>query len=95
MASLSKRYREITTANCGMWDTRQMTAIALTQDGQHVISTSRDCSLKVWDLKNGDIFASFSADSSLLTCAVSPDGMTIVAGTALGRMHFLRLEGMS
>ena len=75
--------------------TRQITSIALTSDGQRALSTSLDCSLKVWDLKNGNTIASFSSDSALLTCAVAPDGITIVAGAALGQVHFLRLAEMS
>ncbi|HLP92165.1 MAG TPA: hypothetical protein VK184_26690 [Nostocaceae cyanobacterium] len=30
----------------------------------------------------------------LTCCAVAPDGVTIVAGEASGRLHFLRLQGM-
>jgi len=72
--------------------TGQITAITLTPDGQRALSTSLDCSLKVWDLKNGNAIASFNSDGALLTCAVAPDGLTIVAGTALGRVHLLRLK---
>jgi hypothetical protein len=48
---------------------------------------------KVWDLESGEKIASFMGDSALKACAVAPDGVTIISGEALGRMHLLRLEG--
>jgi hypothetical protein len=40
----------------------------------------------------GPSAARFFADSAMTACAVAPDGRTIVAGEASGRVHFLRLE---
>jgi hypothetical protein len=51
--------------------------------------------LKLWNLEQGTAMASFAADSPLWTCAALPDEVTIVAGRALGRVHLLRLEGVS
>jgi WD40 repeat protein len=52
--------------------------------------------IKVWDLKSKRTLVSFWVDTNALeTCAVSPDGLTIVAGDSLGRVHFLRLEGFN
>jgi WD40 repeat protein len=68
-------------------------AIALTPDGRRAVSASRDNTLKIWDLESGSLIASFTGESSILACAVAPDDMTIVAGEASGRVHFLRLEG--
>jgi WD40 repeat protein len=68
-------------------------AVALSPDGTRVISGSDDHTLKVWHLDTGEVIASFTGDSPLFCCAFAPDGMTIVAGDALGRMPFLRLEG--
>jgi hypothetical protein len=36
---------------------------------------------------------SFIGESSINCCAISPDGLTIVAGEKSGRVHFLSLEG--
>ncbi len=70
-------------------------ALALTLDGKRVISASYDSTLKVWNLETREIIVTFTGDNSLLCCTVALDGLTIVAGDNLGRMHFLRMEGLS
>ncbi|MFP5272998.1 WD40 repeat domain-containing protein [Coleofasciculus sp.] len=67
-------------------------SVAVTPDGKRVVSGAEDYTLKVWDLETRKIVASFKGDGELLACAVAPDGITIVAGEASGRLHFLRLE---
>ena len=42
--------------------------------------------------ESGEASASFIGDGALFCCAVASDGITIVAGEASGRLHFLRLE---
>jgi hypothetical protein len=49
--------------------------------------------VKLWHLDAGEVITSFTDYSSLFYCAFAPDRVTILAGDALGRMHFLRLEG--
>jgi hypothetical protein len=46
-------------------------------------------------LDSGEVMATFIGDGALNCCAVAPDGVTIVAGEASGRVHFLRLEGVA
>lgn len=74
--------------------TRRVNALAITQDGRYLLSASHDLFLKVWDLGSGQVVASFIGESSLLACAVAPDGRTVVAGEQSGQVHILRLEGV-
>ena len=69
-------------------------AVAVTADGKRAISGSDDNTLKLWNLETAEVIASFTGESPINCCAVARDGVTIVAGEASGRMHFLRLEGM-
>ena len=69
-------------------------AVAIAPDGKTAISASSDTTLKIWDLLTGKEVASFSGDGRFNCCAFAPDGVTVVAGDASGRVHFLRLEGM-
>ncbi|MTJ40872.1 WD40 repeat domain-containing protein, partial [Dolichospermum sp. UHCC 0406] len=67
-------------------------AVAVTADEKWVISGSYDNTVKVWNLETGEEIATFIGDSPFYSCAVTPDGLTIVAGDAAGRVHFLKLE---
>jgi WD40 repeat protein len=69
-------------------------AVAVAPDGRRALSASDDATLKVWDLDSGRIVTSFPAEAPFLSIAVGPDGLTLVAGDALGRVHFLRIEGI-
>ena len=66
--------------------------LAITADGQRLVSSSDDHTLKMWDLQTGSAIASFGGDGPLLSCSVAPDGLTILAGTDSGRLHFLSVE---
>ena len=74
--------------------TNTITDIAVTTNGDLLISASSDNTLKVWDLEKQKVIANFTGDSRLNCCAIAPDGITIVAGEASGRLHFLRLENI-
>jgi len=67
-------------------------SLSLLPDGRHCVSGSWDKTLKAWDLNTGETIATYSSEGELACCAVSPDGVTVVAGGASGRMHFVRLE---
>ena len=68
-------------------------AVAYAPDGKRAISASGDHTLKLWNLETGKEIHTFTGESSMKTCDFAPDGVTIVAGDKLGRVHFLRLEG--
>lgn len=72
----------------------QVLGVSVFYDGSKAVSVGSDRTLKIWDLDTGDAIASFTADSTLLTCTVTPDNTTIVAEDSLGCVHFLRLEDM-
>ncbi|MEM9538285.1 MAG: hypothetical protein AAGA60_02110, partial [Cyanobacteria bacterium P01_E01_bin.42] len=67
-------------------------AVSITPDGKQAISASDDNTLKIWDLETVKILASFTGESGILSCAITPDRKTIVAGEQSGRVHFLRWE---
>ena len=69
-------------------------AVAIAPNGKIAVSGSSDKTLKIWDLLSGKEVASFRGDYGFNCCAIAPDGVTVVASDALGRVHFLRLEGM-
>ena len=88
--------------------TKLITSIILSPCDRYIISISEDYTLKVWDfekllnqltdddsendLNNYSEIATFTGDSEITTCAISPD-MIIVAGEKSGRVHFLELCG--
>jgi len=69
--------------------------VLISPDGQIAISAAEDKVLKMWNLQSGDEIASFIGESDMKAIAVASDGKTIVAGDTSGRVHFLRLEGLS
>ncbi len=60
--------------------------------GRQVVSGSEDKPLKVWDLETGALICTFNCEGSVDCAAVVPHGRTFVAGDAVGRVYFLRLE---
>jgi len=73
--------------------TRWIKAVAVTPDGKRAILILENL-LKVWDLETREAIATFTAESSLISCTLAPDGGTVVAGEMNGRVHFLRMEGV-
>ncbi|MBI4752507.1 MAG: WD40 repeat domain-containing protein, partial [Acidobacteria bacterium] len=72
--------------------TSWVTAVVVLPDGRRLVSASSDHTLKVWDVETRQALLTYFGDAPFLSCAVSPDGKTIFAGDALGRIHFLKLE---
>jgi WD40 repeat protein len=64
--------------------------VIVTPDRHHLISTSEDRTVKVWDLQNCMVVATFTGESPMRSCAYGPEKHTIIAGEQGGRIHFLR-----
>jgi WD40 repeat protein len=64
--------------------------VAVTPDGCRAFSASADHTLRVWHLESGEETAAFPGESAMVSCALIPDGRTVVAGDELGGVHFLR-----
>ena len=72
--------------------TDDVRAVAVTADGHRAISAGNDGTVRVWDLQTGQLLAAFHGEAPVLSCAVTVDGTTVVAGDRFGRVHILRWE---
>ena len=64
-------------------------------DGKRVTSIANDGAVKIWDLLTGYEVASFIGESAIRCCAISPNGLAVIAGEESGRVHFLQIEGLN
>ena len=69
----------------------EVNGVALSADGRLAVSASRDKTLRMWDLESGAVLATFTCDAEAYSCAFL-DGRKLIAGDAIGRVHFLCLE---
>jgi WD40 repeat protein len=68
-------------------------AVAVTADGQRIVSSGTEHTLRVWDLASGTELAYWVADTRVLSCAAhSHDPTTFVYGDADGRVAVLSLR---
>jgi WD40 repeat protein len=86
---------EADEVNCFLHSTRNTKDLlmATTADGNLQVWASGDETLKVWNVSARQFIANFTGESEIKCCAIASDELTIVAGEASGRLHFLRLEG--
>jgi WD40 repeat protein len=61
-------------------------SIAISPDGQTLVSGSMDETIKVWHLQTGELIRTIKANSkwhsdAVSSVAISPDGQTLVSGT--------------
>ena len=72
---------------------RWITALVSIPGSCYLVSSSDDGSLVLWDLERSRALAKYTCEAAIKACAVSPDGLTFIAGDSKGRLHFLRREG--
>jgi WD40 repeat protein len=68
-----------------------VSAVAVTPDGRRAVSASKDKMLRLWDLESGEEIATFIGEDQIGSCAVAPNGRTIIGGDNSGRVYFLRV----
>ena len=59
------------------------------------VLSAGDNVVRIWSWRTGETVAAFDAESPITACAAAPDGETIVAGDEAGRVHLLRLQGVT
>jgi len=64
--------------------------VALSRDARYAVSASDDHILRVWDIYQGSVIATFACEGAVLCCAVF-DSNIIVAGDLGGRVYCLEL----
>lgn len=69
--------------------TSEVTGMALSADGGTLVSTSLDCTARVWSTATGALRGFFAADCGLTCVHLDEVAGHVVAGTARGVVHFL------
>lgn len=70
----------------------EVTDLAVAMNNLFWVSCSEDHSLKVWNMANLEVIASFEADAPWRCCRVVNNDRMIVAGDDLERLYFLELD---
>lgn len=68
--------------------------VAVTADGRRAVLRCEDDTLRVCSLESGRCECAMATEGAVRAYGIAPDDMTVVAGDAAGRMHFLRLENV-
>ena len=58
-----------------------VTSVAISPDGQTLVSGSTDDTIKVWDLSTGKLVRTLTGQKGGVEIAISPDGQTLVSGS--------------
>ena len=75
-------------------DTKDITALSLVPGGEFLLSNWREKTLKLWNLRNGELIEEFHFDQRVLAIACASNGMVCV-GLEDGRVCFLRFNNLS
>src|SRR5262249_13660481 len=60
--------------------------------GKRAVTGSGDHTVRLWDLERARCLATFTADDTVTSCAVSADADTIIAGDGSGAVHILKVR---
>jgi WD40 repeat protein len=74
--------------------TAEVKGCAFGLGGRLALSSSLDHTLRLWEVASGKELARWLTDVVLLCCAYGPDGRQVLAGDALGGVHFLEVVGI-
>ena len=84
--------------DCGKWDACEQAlwghsdhvySFAFSPDGSHVVSGSKDRTVRIWNVVTGESEAKLKGHSGWVNSVVfSPDGSHVVSGSDDGTMHF-------
>ena len=74
---------------------KRVNALDCGKQGKRLISVSDDCSLKVWDLSNGNLTNNISFGSALTSCQITHDGINFLIGDTEGHLYAHSLKDLS
>ncbi len=71
--------------------TKPVTGFEISPDGQYLVSVAEDKILKLWNIKTGQMIATYYFDFYAMKCCFSPDGNFILVGDRNGHLHYLKI----
>ncbi len=78
-----KRKLENASVACTLGHSGSVNSVAISPDGQTVVSVSDDETIKIWQLSTGEELRTLTGHSkSVNSVAISPDGQTVVSGSS-------------
>ncbi|WP_088243513.1 eIF2A-related protein [Calothrix rhizosoleniae] len=93
-ANLFQAVQEARERNIFIGHSDEVTSVAISPDGQRIISVSKDGTLRLWDLKGNPIGKPFRGDKGeVWSVAFSPDGQRIISGSLNGTLQLWDLKG--
>lgn len=85
-------YEKLALANSLTAHTEWVNSLAISADGETLVSGSADKSIKIWNLKTGALKTTLSLHSDVVnSVAISPDGKTVVSGSKDGTIKIWNL----